>query len=97
MGYYDKGKLLYAGKVGTGFSEATLEMLGKKMKPLERKECPFSNYDESTRNIHWVKPVLVAEIQFAEWTKASRLRVPRYKGLRNDKDAKDVVKEVPKK
>lgn len=97
VGYYEKGNLLYAGKVGTGFSQETLEMLGKKMKKLEIKKCPFSNYDQSTKGVHWVKPVLVAEFQFAEWTKASRLRVPRYKGLRNDKDAKDVVKEVPKK
>ena len=96
VGFYEKGKLKYAGKVGTGFSEETLAMLGKKMKALEVTKCPFSDYEGSTLKIHWVKPMLVAEFQFAEWTKAGRLRVPRYKGLRNDKDAKDVVKELPK-
>ncbi len=96
LGYYDKGKLMYCGKVGTGFSQATLSMLGKKMKPLEIKTCPFQNYDESTKGVHWLKPVLVGEFEFANWTTANRLRVPRYKGLRDDKAAKDVVKEVPK-
>lgn len=86
----------YAGKVGTGFSEETLAMLGKKMKALEIEKCPFVDYDGPQSNIHWVKPVLVAEFKFANWTNAGRLRVPRYQGLRNDKDAKDVVKEVPK-
>jgi len=93
VGYYDKGKLRYAGKVGTGFNELTLSMLGKKLRALERTTCPFSDYDKSERDVHWVKPVLVAEFQFAQWTKASRLRVGRYKGLRDDKNAKDVIKE----
>ena len=92
-----KGKLKYAGKVGTGFSQATLTMLGKKLRALETTKCPFSDYDESTLGVHWVKPKLVGDFKFAEWTNAGRLRVPRYKGLRDDKDAKDVVKELPKK
>lgn len=96
VGYFDDGKFMYAGKVGTGFSEETLAMLAKKMKPLEIQKCPFSNYDESTRGVHWIKPKLVADFKFANWTNAGRLRVPRYKGLRTDKAAKDVVKEVPK-
>lgn len=96
VGYYEKGKLLYAGKVGTGYSEETLTFLGKKLQKLEVKRCPFSNYNESETGIHWVKPLLVAEFQFAQWTNAGKLRVGRYKGLRDDKDAKDVVKEVPK-
>jgi bifunctional non-homologous end joining protein LigD len=97
VGYYDaQGKLQYAGKVGTGYSEETLAMLGKKLQKLEIKKCPFTNYDETTTGVHWVKPVLVAEFQFAQWTKANKLRVGRYKGLRDDKNAKDVVKETPK-
>ncbi len=96
VGYYEKGKLKYAGKVGTGFSQETLAMLGKKLKALETDACPFSDYNETTLRVHWVEPILVGEFQFAEWTKAGHLRVPRYKGLRNDKDAKDVIKEVPK-
>ncbi len=97
VGYYEKGKLKYAGKVGTGFSQETLEMLGKKMKPLTIEKCPFNDYQETTLRVHWIKPLLVAEFQFAQWTNAGRLRVARYKGLREDKDAKDVVKEEPKK
>jgi DNA ligase D-like protein (predicted ligase) len=96
VGYYEKGTLRYAGKVGTGYSEETLAMLGKKLQKLETKKCPFENYDGSMKGIHWVKPVLVAEFQFAQWTSAHRLRVGRYKGLRNDKNAKDVVREVAK-
>lgn len=93
VGYYDKGSLRYAGKVGTGFTHNTLEMLGKKLQKLETKKCPFSDYDKSLLRVHWVKPQLVADFQFAQWTKAGRLRVGRYKGLRDDKNAKDVVRE----
>jgi len=97
VGYYDKHKKLqFAGKVGTGYSAATLELLGKKMKRLKAVRCPFSNYDGTERNIQWVRPVLVAEFEFAEWTRGGKLRVGRYKGLRTDKSAKLVVQEVPK-
>lgn len=96
VGYYDKGKLRYAGKVGTGYTEKVLAMLGKKLTRLKRVTCPFVDYDESTKGVHWVKPELVAEFQFAQWTNAGKLRVGRYKGLRDDKAAKDVVKEIPK-
>ena len=95
VGYYEKGKLKYAGKVGTGFSQATLELLAKKMKPLEITQCPFTDYNESTSGVHWLKPQLVGEFQFAQWTEAGKLRVGRYKGLRDDKKAVDVIKEVP--
>lgn len=94
VGYYNKGSLIYAGKVGTGFNQNTLEMLGKKLQKLETKKCPFSNYDKSLLRVHWVKPLLVADFQFAQWTNAGRLRVGRYKGLRDDKSAKDVVREA---
>jgi DNA ligase D-like protein (predicted ligase) len=96
VGYYDQGKLMYAGKVGTGYSYETLHLLGKKLRALEVSKCPFFNYDDSTLRVHWVRPHLVAEFQFAQWTKAGKLRVGRYKGLRTDKKAKDVVKEIPK-
>jgi bifunctional non-homologous end joining protein LigD len=95
VGYYDGDKLVYAGKVGTGYTRATLKMLGTQLHKLQISQSPVVNYTESTRGVHWVKPQLVAEIRFAEWTKADRLRVPRYKGLRDDKAAKDVVKEIP--
>lgn len=96
VGYYEQSKFLYAGKVGTGYSFETLELLGKKLRALEITKCPFTNYDDSTLRVHWVRPHLVAEFQFAQWTKAGKLRVGRYKGLRTDKKAKDVVKEIPK-
>ncbi len=94
VGYYDKkGVFHYAGKVGTGYTQETLALLGKKLQRLEIKKCPFSDYDGHLVRVHWVKPTLVAEFQFAQWTNAGKLRVGRYKGLRNDKAAKDVVKE----
>ncbi len=97
VGYYDKEmRLKFAGKVGTGYTEQILRILGKRLRELEISKCPFSNYDESQAGVHWVKPILVAEFQFAEWTSDNKLRVGRYKGLRDDKAAKDVVKEIPK-
>ncbi|HZW60881.1 MAG TPA: non-homologous end-joining DNA ligase [Candidatus Babeliales bacterium] len=96
VGYYKGKKFTYAGKVGTGYSQETLKLLGNKMKKLHTKKCPFSNYDETTKDIQWIKPKLVAEFEFAQWTRGGRLRVGRYKGLRDDKSAKDVVKETPK-
>jgi bifunctional non-homologous end joining protein LigD len=96
VGYYQNGELQYAGKVGTGYSFATLQDLGSKLKKLEIKKCPFVNFDISSTNIHWVKPILVGEFEFAQWTKGGKLRVGRFKGLRLDKKATLVVKEVPK-
>ena len=96
VGYYKDGELHYAGKVGTGYTESTLAMLGGKLEKIKTTKCPFSNYGESTKNVVWVKPIIVAEFHFANWTNANKLRVGRYKGLRDDKSAKDVVKETPK-
>lgn len=94
LGYYKNGKLHYAGKVGTGFTEETLTNLSKKMKVLEQKKCPFTTDSSLPRkNIHWLKPTLVAQIAFAEWTSYNKLRQPRFLGLRFDKKAKDVVQE----
>jgi len=93
LGYYEKGKLHYAGKVGTGFDEEILRDLGKKFKKLETKKNPFVNFDISTKDVHWVKPVLVCEVQFTEWTVTNKLRHPSYLGLRRDKKAREVKKE----
>jgi len=92
LGYYDHGKLRYAGKVGTGFSDATLKELITKLKRLEIDISPF---DEAVneKEVYWVRPELVAEIGFENWTKEGRLRQPRYRGLRYDKNPKDVVRE----
>jgi bifunctional non-homologous end joining protein LigD len=97
VGYYKNKKLHYAGKVGTGYSQETLRMLGKKLRALKATTSPVVNYDESLVGVHWVKPQLVAEIKFANWTKDNKLRVGRYKGLRTDKAARLVVQELPKR
>lgn len=96
IGYYDHGKLKYAGKVGTGFNETILKDLGKKLQQHKITSNPFDNYDLSTENVHWVKPILVCQVQFTEWTKTNKLRHPSFLGLRRDKVAKDVKKEVSK-
>jgi DNA ligase D-like protein (predicted ligase) len=93
LGYYENGKLHYAGKVGTGFNEEILHDLGAQLKKLETKKNPFINFDVSMKDVHWVKPVLVCEVQFTEWTSGNKLRHPSYLGLRRDKNAKEVRQE----
>jgi bifunctional non-homologous end joining protein LigD len=94
VGYYEDGKLRYAGKVGTGFDQRTLQMLGDELEHRERPASPFELGDPP-RNARWAEPELVAEIGFAEWTRDGKLRQPRYQGLRDDKSAREVVREVP--
>jgi bifunctional non-homologous end joining protein LigD len=93
VGYYDGHELVYAGKVGTGFDDETLRRLKKRLTSLERDRSPFAGDDLPAKEVHWVRPELVAQIGFEEWTKHGRLRQPRYEGLREDKDAADVVRE----
>lgn len=93
VGYYEDGELHYAGKVGTGFNAALLRDLLAEMKPLERDLSPFAGKPPLRKNVHWLKPKLVAQVGFAEWTGDGRLRHPRFIGLRRDKKAKDVVRE----
>jgi DNA ligase D-like protein (predicted ligase) len=95
LGIYDDGKLRYAGKVGTGFDHATLEELGARLRKLEREDPPFENVHPIPRGTKWVEPELVGQIGFTEWTRDGRLRHPRYLGLRNDKPAREVVRERP--
>ena len=92
----DQGGLRYAGKVGTGFDAAKIEMLTKRMTPLEQKQPPVEVPREVRRGAHWLKPKLVAEIAFAEFTQDNILRHASFVGLREDKPAKDVVVEKPK-
>lgn len=95
LGYYDDGQLRYAGKVGTGFDRETLEDLGRRLRALRRDSTPFAGADSIREaGITWVKPQLVAEVAFTEWTQAGRLRHPRYLGLREDKSAEQVVREA---
>jgi bifunctional non-homologous end joining protein LigD len=98
VGYYnDNGKrLMYAGKVGTGFNNQSLLEIRQRLEQLAQDTNPFDEGDPpGGENVHWVKPVLVAEIAFAEWTQHSILRQPRFEGLREDKKPKDVRREKP--
>jgi DNA ligase D-like protein (predicted ligase) len=92
VGYYEDGELRYAGKVGTGFDDATLKELGAKLRRIRRKSPPFADAPRS-RDVTWVQPRLVAEIGFSEWTRHGRLRHPRFLGLRFDKSPREVVRE----
>jgi bifunctional non-homologous end joining protein LigD len=95
VGYYEKGALRYAGKVGTGFGRSTLADLGAMLRERETEKNPFSDVHPVPRGTRWAKPELVAQIGFAEWTRDGRLRHPRYLGLRDDKPALEVVRERP--
>jgi bifunctional non-homologous end joining protein LigD len=92
LGVYEDGRLRYAGKVGTGFTRATLQDLAARLAPLVRDSSPFV---DRVREPHstWVEPRLVAQVGFSEWTRDGRLRHPRFLGLRDDKAAEEVVRE----
>jgi bifunctional non-homologous end joining protein LigD len=92
VGYYEDGRLRYAGKVGTGFTRATLSDLAGRLAPLLREESPFAD-EVRERSASWVEPRLVAQVGFSEWTRDGRLRHPRFLGLRDDKAAEEVVRE----
>ena len=96
LGYYDPDhQLVYAGKVGTGFSRQTLDRLHAVLAGLERDRPPFDRGRLPRSGVHWVQPRLVAEVGFSEWTTDGELRHPRFQGLRDDKDPADVVRETP--
>lgn len=92
VGYYDHGTLRYAGKVGTGYSEATLRELTGRLGALERHSCPFGE-PVPERNPRWVEPRVVVAVRFSEWTGDGKLRHPRFTGLRDDKAAREVFRE----
>jgi bifunctional non-homologous end joining protein LigD len=95
LGYYAGDKLSYAGKVGTGFDEATLHDLGSRLRDLRRPDPPFRDGGAiRERSVTWVNPDLVAQVGFTEWTTHGRLRHPRFLGLREDKPASEVVREA---
>jgi len=106
VGYYENKKLVFAGKVGTGFTAKSLATLRKEFRAEERADCPFVDLPSKQngqwvqgitpsmmRKMHWVNPKFVAEIKFAEWTRDGKLRAPVFLGLREDKKPVDVVRE----
>jgi bifunctional non-homologous end joining protein LigD len=93
LGVYDNGKLHYVGHVGTGFDQELLDVVYRKLKPLETTRSPFATKPPSNAPVHWVRPHLVAEVKFGEWTKDGLMRQPVFVGLRTDKKPEDVVRE----
>ena len=107
VGYYEIGKLRFAGKVGSGFTEKSLSMLHKKFREEEHDDCPFVDLPSKQggewvqgitpsmmKKMHWVNPKFVAEIKFAEWTRDQKLRQPVFLGMREDKAATKVKREA---
>lgn len=95
LGHFDDGDLVYAGRVGTGFDQEMLERLGGELESRQRSTSPFASGDAPKKEVHWVRPDLVCEVGFTEWTCDGRLRHPRFLGLRRDKEARDVHREHP--
>ena len=104
VGYYEKKQLRFAGKVGSGFTTKSLSILHKKFNDEARDDCPFVDLPSKQggkwvqgitpsmmRRMHWVDPVFVAQIKFAEWTRDKKLRQPVFLGLRDDKDPREVT------
>ena len=98
LGLYDKkGRLIHVGQAGSGFNQKSLDEISKVLKKLETKKNPFFGEVEALRKVSWVKPELVAEIEYGEWTDGTsegsgpKLRAPVFLGLRDDKDPKECV------
>ncbi|MFD7919338.1 non-homologous end-joining DNA ligase [Streptomyces sp. NPDC059740] len=94
IGYYEGDRLRYAGKVGTGYDERTLAGIRGRLDELHADRAPFDD-PVRERSAHWAAPELVAQIAFTEWTRDGMLRHPRFLGLRDDKDPREVVREEP--
>jgi bifunctional non-homologous end joining protein LigD len=107
VGYHDNNKLVFAGKVGTGFTSKSLSTLHKKLQKEARNDCPFVDLPSKQngqwvqgitpsmmKKMHWVNPTFVAQIKFAEWTRDKKLRAPVFLGLRDDKRPTEVVREA---
>ena len=97
LGYYNRdGKLQYAGRVGTGFDSRLLRELHSKLKRLQQSKSPFAALPPGhIRGVYWIKPELVAEVQFSNWTDEGLLRQAAFLGLREDKPARQVKRETP--
>jgi ATP-dependent DNA ligase len=110
FGYYEDDRLLYAARTRNGFTPKIREELFKRLRALETPECPFVNLPEAKagrwgqgltaakmKDCRWVRPVLVGQFEFVEWTTEGHLRHSRFVGLREDKEARSVVREEPRK
>jgi bifunctional non-homologous end joining protein LigD len=95
VGFHIGDDLVYAGKVGTGYDTETLLSLRRRLEALTTDEPPFIGVRAHQRGVHWVHPDLVAQVAFTEWTEDTKLRHPRFLGLRRDKDPGEVVRELP--
>jgi bifunctional non-homologous end joining protein LigD len=94
LGYYDDhARLVYAGHTGGGFTRASLEDMYRRLAPLERKTSPFATPPRTNEKPHWVRPRVVVEVKFNEWTAEGRLRQPVFLGIRDDKDPREVTRE----
>jgi bifunctional non-homologous end joining protein LigD len=93
LGYFDRGRLIYVGHTGGGFTGAGLAEMYRRLKPLERKTSPFAEVPRTNEKAHWVEPKVVVEVKFSEWTADGKLRQPIYLGTRDDKDPQDVGRE----
>ncbi len=96
LGVYKKKKLTYAGHVGGGFTERELKRIKEKLLPLVQTKCPFATIPHTNTPVTWVKPRLLCEVKFREWTNEGILRQPIFLGLREDKEVKEVEREQPK-
>jgi ATP-dependent DNA ligase len=94
LGYHEGEDLVDVGKVGTGFGDRMLRDLQKQLPALEVEHAPCTRGRLPTSGVHWVRPEPVGEVAFNEWTRAGPMRHPRFLGLRRDKNAEDVVREV---
>ncbi len=107
VGYYENKRLLFAGKVGTGFNTKSLASLHRRFEPEHRDDCPFADLPSKQggawvqgitpammRRCHWINPVFVCQVKFAEWTREGKLRQPVFFGLRDDKSATDITRHA---
>ena len=93
LGYYDGDEFRYVGHTGGGFNRESLAAMARRLKRLERKSSPFSERIRTNEKAHWVRPEVVVEVKFNEWTDDERLRQPIFLGVRDDKDAREVTRE----